>query len=186
MVTRFVTVTEDQVRRAQDLHDPVAQLSRKELLVIQFTKLINYFRDQLAPEWGGGSDEHDVQSAETGLQQYLEDTDAYGASDLPCWLRKKRDTLPWGPDNFTLTERADADLGYPFEAYLTVGSAILTINQASRILSIDRMELLRVKCSLLIDRRVISHAIKEMLKPRPLWPRIRLKRGGKGRSYRFV
>lgn len=179
-------ITPDQALRIQSLHDPVARFGRKDLLALQYSKLVNYFRTDLSPEWGGGSNEPDIQYIESCFQRFLEDTGAYTDPDLPCWLGKKLDSLPWGPDNFRLSQRADASLGYPYEAYLTVNGGILTLNQASRILSIDRMELVRVKCSLLIDSRVIAHAVREMLKPRPLWPRIHLKRGGKGRSYRFA
>lgn len=181
----IVRITAEELRVAQSLHDPVAKLSKRELLTIQFAKLINYFRDDLEPEWGGGSHEDDHASAERGLQRFLEDTAAYAESDGAYWLHKKLEALCWGPDNFRLSTRADPNLGYPYEPYLTVNGAILTLNQASRILSVDRMQLVSVKCSLLTDSRVVRFAIKEMLKPRPLWPRVRLKRGGKGRSYRF-
>lgn len=179
-------VSAEDMRRIQSLHDPVTTLSRREILTIQYVKLVNYFRDDVSQEWGGGSNEQDIAKIEFGLQRFLEDVDAYSDANLPRWLCKKFNALPWGSENFELCSRANFDLGYPYEAYLTINDSILTIQQASRILSIDSMELIRVKCSLLIDRKVVAYAIKEMLKPRPLWPRIRLKRGGKGRSYRFA
>ena len=184
----FVKITQDDLAIIHAAHDPVATFSREKLLTIQFTKLINYFQYDVMPEWAGGSheNEHDVQFAQAGLQRFLDATDAAGNPQGPCWLHKKRASDPWGPDNFRLERRACTQLGYPLEPYIAVNGAILTIGQASRILSLDRMRLIELKCALLIDIEVVRFAIKEMLKPRPLWPRIRLKRGGKGRSYRFA
>jgi hypothetical protein len=176
------------------LHDPIARLSRKDLLTIQFAKIINYFRNDTALEWGGdvGSEVSSHESDQTlearierGYQRFLEDVDAFGDPSLPKWLCKKLDALPWGTDNFRLRARPTLELGYPFEPYLTCNGAILTCNQASRILSIKQMDLVRLKCSVLLDSKVVDLAIKQMLEPRPLWPRIRLKPGGKGRTYRF-
>ena len=176
------------------LHDPVANLPRKDLLTIQFAKIINYFRNDAVSEWGGevgqevGSHESDeslAAAAERGFQRFLEDVDAFGDPALPAWLCKKLDALPWGPDNFRLRTQPGQELGYPFEPYLTCNGAILTCNQASRILSIKHMDLVRLKCAVLLDSAVVDLAIRKMLEPRPLWPRIRLKPGGKGRSYRF-
>lgn len=176
------------------LHDPVARLPRKDLLTIQFAKIINYFRSDAAAEWGGDvgmevggheSDQSLEARSERGYQRFLEDVDAFGDDALPKWLCKKLDALPWGPDNFRLRARPTLELGYPFEPYLTCNGAILTCNQASRILSIKQLDLVRLKCSVLLDSLVVDLAIKKMLEPRPLWPRIRLKPGGKGRSYRF-
>lgn len=181
----FTTVSGDELRRIQNLHEPVAKLERKEVLTIQLAKLLNYWRDDIDPTWGGGKDERDFRCAEKGVLRFLKDTDACGDPNLPLWLRKKSDDQPWGPDNFKLSGSADPNLGYPYEAYLTVNGGILTMAQASRLLCIDMMTLVRVKCTLLIDERVVAYAVTEMLRPRPLWPRIRLKPGGKGRSYRF-
>ena len=169
------------------LHDPIAWLPRKDILTIQFAKCINYFKFDTAPEWGGCENEshQDAAAVEAGYQRFLEDVDAFGDGAHPKWLRKKLAGVPWGPDNFCLHSRPVPELGYPYEPYLTVNGAILTVNQASRILSIRMMELVQLKCALLIDDLVVQHAIRQMLNPRPSWPRIQLKPGGKGRSYRF-
>lgn len=167
------------------LHDPVANLSRLDLLTIQFSKCINYFRFNTSPEWGGKSNESHQNSITAGLSRFFEDVDAHGPESHPKWLRKKLAGLPWGPDNFRLCAEPAIELGYPFEPYLTVNGAILTINQASRILSVRQMDLVKLKCALIEDQLVIDYALREMLKPRPTWPRIQLKPGGKGRSYRF-
>lgn len=166
------------------IHDPVASLSRKELLTIQFSKCINYFSLDTSEEWGGQSDGHQSK-IERGFQRFLEDVDAFGDPAGYRWIDKKLPSLPWGPGNFRLCSCPTEDLGYPYEPYLTVNGAILTINQASRILSVERKFLVEMKCAVLLDARVIELAVKEMLKPRPLWPRIRLKPGGKGRTFRF-
>jgi len=185
-VFRRPSPQEVQLLEQDVLHDPIANLPRKQLLTIQFCKCINYASFDTSPDWGGQSHGSDQTAIERGYQRFLEDVDGFGAESAPRWLHKKLAALPWGPDNFYLRSRPDPELGYPFEPYLTVGGAILTINQASRILSIERMELVEVKCAVLLDQAVIDTAIRRMLEPRPLWPRIRLKRGGKGRSYRFI
>lgn len=167
------------------LHDPIAHLPRKDLLTIQFCKCINYGRLDTAPEWGGLRHESDQNSIEAGYQRFLEDVEGYGAESLPKWLRKKLQGVPWGPDNFCLHSEPAVEFGYPFEPYLTVNGAILSVNQASRILSIKHMDLVRLKLAVLVDWLVVDEAIMRMLKARPLWPRIQLKPGGRGRSYRF-
>ncbi len=173
------------------IHDPIAHISRAELLTVQYTKVINYFPNDAVAEWGGEigrevlSHEDDQAHAERGYQRFVEDVDAHGDQAHPKWLCKKLDALPWGPDNFFLRTRPTLARGYPYEPYLTCNGAILTCNQASRILSIPLMDLVRLKCSVLLDSEVVKLAIRQMLEPRPLWPRIRLKPGGKGRSYRF-
>lgn len=167
------------------LHDPIAHLPRKDLLTIQFCKCINYWQLDTAPEWGGKRHESDQASIEIGYQRFLEDVEAYGAESAPKWIRKKLQGLPWGPDNFCLHPEPAVEFGYPFEPYLTVNGAILSVNQASRILSIKHMELVRLKLAVLLDDHVVDEAISRMLKARPLWPRIQLKPGGRGRSYRF-
>lgn len=167
------------------LHDPIAHLPRNELLTIQFAKFINYFQFDTATEWGGQNHESDPDTIEHGYQRFLEDVDAFGDSARPKWLRKNRADVCWGPDNYRLSVEPCPELGYPFEPYLTVNGAILTVNQASRILSIRQMDLVRLKCSLILDSRVVEHAIRKMMEPRAQWPRIQLKTGGKGRAYRF-
>lgn len=168
------------------LHDPIAHFPRQDLLTIQFAKCINYWREDTAPEWGGMRHESDQTSAQLGHQRFLEDVEGYGADSLPKWLRKKHARLPWGSDNFRLSSEPAVELGYPYEPYLTHHGAILTAHQASRILSIPYLELVRLKLSLLIDRLVIDEAIRRMLKPRADWPRIVLKPGGRGRAFRLA
>lgn len=180
-----LTAAEAELADQGVLHDPIAHLPRRDLLTIQFAKCINYWRNDTAPEWGGKRHEDEPANAELGYQRFCEDVEAFGPESAPKWIRKKLPGLSWGPDNFCLRSEPDPELGYPFEPYLTINGSILTLNQASRILSIRTLDLLRLKLSLLVDELVIDHAIFEMLKARPLWPRIKLKPGGKGRSYRF-
>ncbi len=167
---------------------PEFKFTRSELLTIQYTKLINYFASDLSEHWGGGSDEPESKNLEAQLQRFLDECDAFAdaGTSYPHWLHKKLPSLPWGPDNFRLSFAPCAELGYPIEPYLTLNGAILTVAQASRILCIDANRLLKLKCSLLLDGLVVDHAIRQMLNPRHTWPRIRLKRGGRGRSYRLA
>lgn len=165
---------------------PDKRFARLDLLTIQYTKLINYFRQDVSPQWGGVDHEHESENIEAGFRQFLQDCDAYGADTLPRWLHKKLPSLPWSAENFRLSFTTNPELGYPIEPYLTLNGAILTVHQASRILCIDADALIGLKCSLLLDLKVVDHAIRKMLSPRPQWPRIRLRRGGKGRSYRLA
>jgi len=166
------------------LHDPVAHFPRKDLLTIQFAKCINYWREDTAPEWGGRH-ESNQNAVQRGYERFLEDAQGHDDSQ-PKWLRRLRTSVPWGPDNFCLSAEPAAELGYPYEPYLTHHGAILSCHQASRILSIPYIDLVRLKLQLLIDRLVIDEAIRRMLKPRPEWPRIALKPGGKGRAFRLA
>lgn len=191
---RHLSPQEAELADQDLLHDPVASFPRSDLLTIQFCKVINYFRTDASYEWGGTvglevlSDAQDQCSrarAEQGYQRFLEDVDAFGGEELPKWLHKKLDSLPWGPDNFRLRTSPSPSLGYPYEPYLSCHGGILTCYQASRILSIEWLELVQLKMSVLLDEAVIDMAAVRMLNPRAEWPRIRLQSGGRGRTYRF-
>ena len=168
------------------LREPHRKMSRIELLTIQYTKCINYFRHDVSPLWGGEGHERESKNIESCFQRFLEDCDASNADSLPPWINKKLQAVPWGPENVELSFTACRELGYPVEPYLTLNGGILTMLHASRLLCIDAGELIKLKCALLFDGLVVDHAIKRMLRPRSEWPRIQLKRGGKGRSYRLV
>lgn len=183
---KIEVVDEAHLNEVLALKAPDKRYSRSDLLTIQYAKLINYFTHDVSPEWGGVGYEHEPENFESGVRRFLEDCDADGDATLPHWLHKKLPTLPWGSENFRLSYTANAELGYPIEPYLTLNGAILTIHQASRILCIDSDTLFKLKCSLLQDHLIVDHAIRKMLNPRSQWQRIRLKRGGKGRSYRLA
>ena len=164
-----------------------SELSRYDLLTIQFTKIINYFRADAASEWGGAAGrgeghENDQAAAEHGYQRFLADVDGYGDEALPRWLHKKLDAVCWGPDNFYLSPDPEPALGRPHEPYLGLNGCLLTIQQASRILSMKPEDLARLKLASLLDSEVIDVAIKRMLLPRHEWPRLRLTPLGAGRT----
>lgn len=160
---------------------------RGQLLLLQFTKLLNYWSDDLSADWGGHFYTNPSLSALTrSMNQFLEDVRAYDSDIKEAWLHKKHEQLPWGPVNFKLRSEPDPSLGAPYEPYMSAYGGILTINQASRLLNVDARELVTLKLRLLLDERVISEAIKRMLKPRPTWPRITARVGTAGKIARTV
>ncbi len=160
---------------------------RGKLLILQFTKLLNYWSDDLAADWGGHFYTNPSLSALTkSLNQFLEDVRAYDSDIKETWLHKKYEQLPWGPGNFKLRPEPSLSLGAPYEPYLSAYGGILTVNQASRLLNVDARELVALKLRLLLDERVIAEAVKRMLKPRPEWPRVVARQGTAGKVARTV
>lgn len=141
------------------------ELSREELLTLQFTKLLNYFPTQLDVDWGGGFFlQGDYRMPQQGLASFLEKMQA-GSKNLPLWIERKYPTLPWSAANTRLTDNPPPYMGDPYEAYLTCNGGIMTLKQASRFLRLDSKMLLVVKLRLLIDEAVIADSISRSLKP---------------------
>lgn len=163
-----------------------ATFTRPQLLTLQYAKLINYFSDDLDPEWGGDFYlAANTPTIESGMRRYLENVGAFDSDVAAKWIHKRHEEMPWGPDNFKLRDEPAPELGAPYEAYLAINGAILTMNQASRILCVDAAVLVSVKLRLIFDEKVVAEAITRMLRPRPDWPRIEAKQGRRGQTMRF-
>lgn len=144
-------------------------LTRGQVLLIQFSKLLNFFADQLEPEWGGGLD---VLSKERfASARYLYETTVMSRHTRECWVHRLDGHKPWGPDNWTLKDVPNIELGAPFEPYFSCNGGILGLNQASRVLGVDNKELFHLKLQHLLDELVIRECIKNLLKPPALWAR---------------
>lgn len=165
-------------------HNVAVTFDRSQLLRLQFTKLVNYFREQLVNEWGGHYVEEQSTPAPEALARFESwVTDQAGSF---CWIDREFRELPWGPENCKLVNEPCEELGAPYEAYLSCGEGFITINQASRLLCVDSAELVELKLKLVYDELVVLKALEGMLRPRDTWPKIEVKQGGQGRSVRFV
>lgn len=172
------------VKRALELPLVEIPFSRRQILILQFSKLLNYFPDDLSPEWGGGYGHlSSTLPVSDALDRFLTETEA-SEQRVDNWIHKKYDLLPWGPDNFKLRLQPLDKLGIPAEAYLSINGGIVTINQAARLLCIVPAELVKLKLKLLLDRNVIAEAINRMLKPRPEWELVEAKKGAAAKPFR--
>ncbi len=159
--------------------------TRSQLLVLQYAKLLNYFSDDLDPDWGGDFYLNpDAKRIDRCLDTFLADTLAFDSDVKEQWVHKKFEALPWGPQNFKLRSESCTLLGAPYEAYLSLNGALLTTSQASRLLCMDAATLVKVKLKLLYDERVVAEAVRQLLRPRPDWPKIELREGRGGRIIR--
>lgn len=146
----------------------VLSMTRGQVLTLQFSKLLNYFPDQLDPEWGGGLGPLD---RERLLRCRSSFEKAVLLTGGPCWLRRVSPHGKWGPDNWKLSDTPAKEFGSPFEPYLTANGAVLCINQAKRILGVDSLWLISLKLRLLLDELVILECVKKLLRPPPMWAR---------------
>jgi hypothetical protein len=162
-------------------HNVAVTFERQKLLLLQFTKLVNYFRDQLVNEWGGRYIEEATTPAPEALVAFNQWAEA---QEEKIWLERRFPELAWGPNNCKLSDVPSEELGAPYEAYLSCGDGLVTINQASRLLCIDPAQLVELKLKLIYDDLVVLKAVEGMLRPRDLWPKIKVKQGGRGRSIR--
>lgn len=140
--------------------------TRAQVLLLQFSKLLNFFPDQMEAEWGGGLGP--LTESRYMQAKYLFETQVV-MQQGPCWLHRKDGTKPWGPGNFVLKDVPNIEFGSPFEPYMAVNGSLVTINQAKRFLAVDSLWLIRVKLHLLLDELVILEAVKQLLSPPPLW-----------------
>lgn len=157
--------------------NPKSGFSRPEVLTIQFLKLINCLKLDTASEWGGRAGQNERfeegsndqrQHAELGFQRFSADTERHQPFGQ-LWLRKKFESLPWGPDNYSLRSRPSPELGKPFEPYLACGGALLTLRQASSALCVPESRLIELKFALLLDSLVIAEAARGMTSDRKGW-----------------
>lgn len=184
-MTKFKVITADQLPVGVYGGSLPVAFSRSQLLILQYAKLLNYFSDDLEPDWGGDFFlSPDAQRVDKCLDRFLTDTLAFDSDVKERWIHKKFEELPWGPGNFRLRSDSCTLLGAPYEAYLSINGALLTMAQASRLLCIDAAALVKVKLKLLYDERVISEAVRQLLRPRPLWPKIEMREGNGGRIIR--
>lgn len=142
-------------------------LTRGQVLMIQFSKLLNFFPDRTLPEWGGGLEELE-HTAFTKARLSFESS-VMATSGIDCWLYRLDAFKPWGPDNWQLKDRPNPEFGSPFEPYLTVNGGVVTINQARRLLGVDSLWLFKLKLHMLLDDLVILECVKKLLRPPPLW-----------------
>ncbi len=158
-------VTAETVRALWGVRSKAPPLTLEQLLTIQFAKCINYFRNDLVAEWGGqeNGDERSIEEAvHYGYRRFCKDLQRRGRSgfgSVPVWLHKVSESQPWGPHNFCLRSEPRAEFGHPCEAYLSYNGGLLTLQQAAGILSVDAIDLLRIKCRVLLDEQVIDEVI---------------------------
>jgi hypothetical protein len=183
-MTQFFEGTEGIEAKKIFGHNVAVTFERPQLLRLQYTKLVNYFRDQLINEWGGYFVEEESAPAPEGWKLFEKWIETQDQQSL--WIEREFRELPWGPGNCKLVSEPSEELGAPYEAYLSCGEGLLTINQASRLLCTDSAELVELKLKLVYDDLVVLKAMEGMLRPRGTWPKIEVKQGGQGRSVRFV
>ena len=182
---RFIDGTEGISAEKVFGHNVAQTYNRRQMLVFQFVKLLNYFSDDLVPEWGGSYiATADVVIAPVALDVFLQWSES--DPDSPWWIDKRFDNQPWGPKNCQFVISPPKLLGAPYEAYLSLDGSMTTINQAARMLCVDAGVLVGLKLKLLYDELVVLEAIKRLLLPRPTWPRIAARQGGRGRTFRFA
>lgn len=162
-------------------HNIAVTFEREQILVLQFTKLVNYFQDQLVNEWGGHFLEEESTPAPEAMFRFLQFA---GSQGNQMWIARPYRELPWGPSNCQLVNEPSQELGAPYEAYLYCGDGFVTINQASRLLCVESAKLVDLKLKLIYDEFVILKAVEGMIQPRETWPKIEARQGGGGRSIR--
>lgn len=143
------------------------------LLRLQFTKLANYYGDQLAEVWGGDYYRHgSLKRVRLGSIAFLEMM-AKNVTSRKVWIKRRDKEVSWHPYNFKLDVRPSAELGSPYEMYIGIFDQMLKVKDAARILCIDEDELVKLKLYLLLDKLVVDEAIRRMLRPRPEWPKFK-------------
>lgn len=142
-------------------------MTRGQVLLIQLSKLLNYFPDRVERAWGGGLAPLTLQELEAARHAF--ESEVMSARDAPCWLYRKDATKLWGPDNWQLKDKPNGEFGLPFEPYIACNGGILCLNQAKRFLGVDIPRLIRLKSHLLLDELVIAQCVRDMLRPQPLW-----------------
>ena len=143
------------------------KLTRKQVLLVQFSKLLNYFPDQLDEAWGGGLDVLGIERFASARYQYEAEVLVEGSDR--CWIHRKNEKERWGPNNWVLKDEPNRELGSPFEPYFSCNGGLLSLNQASRILAVDSRYLYQLKLQHLLDEIIIRECLKNLLSPPPLW-----------------
>lgn len=139
--------------------------TREQMLRLQYSKLINYFGDQLAREWGGPFfATGNFAEVLNGWEQFAAFT-AATTPTLPLWIKRKDDNHPWEPANTVLTREPDPALGQRFEAYMSINGTILRVRDAARFMLVDIKTLLDLKLKLLVDNAVMAALILTVLEP---------------------
>ena len=183
MQRRFITEVDDSLAEMVFGANVAQTYNRRQIMKFQFVKLLNYFADDLVPEWGGSYIDSEIVIAPKALERFLEYT--AGEDEAPWWIDKRYDNQPWGPTNVRFVQQPPKEMGAPYEAYLSLDGAICTINQASRMLCVDSATLVGLKLKLLYDELVVLECLKRMLRPRAEWPKITARQGGNARTFRF-
>lgn len=142
-------------------------LTRGQVLMIQFSKLLNIFPDRTLPSWGGGVEE--LEPADFTRARVLFESEVMATPGTDCWLYRMDAFSPWGPRNWQLKDAPNPEFGSPFEPYLTINGGLVTINQARRLLGVDSLWLFKLKLHMLLDDLVILECVKKLLRPPPLW-----------------
>lgn len=146
---------------------------RSDLIRLQYAKLVNYFPDLIAPEWGGNFlPTGDYQYILTGYERFCQDINASDNSK-PMWIRRLDELAAWGPDNVALSAEPDPSLGQPYEAYLAINGSIMRLQYAQKVLLVDMEFLFDLKLKLMVDSAVIAAAIIGNLEERHLQHRLK-------------
>lgn len=142
-------------------------ITRGQVLMIQFSKMLNFFPDRTLSEWGGGL--HELDRMEFTRARLSFESSVMTTPGTDCWLYRLDASKSWGPDNWQLKDKPNPEFGSPFEPYLTCNGGIVTINQARRLLGVDSLWLFKLKLHMLLDDLVILECVKKLLRPPPLW-----------------
>lgn len=138
----------------------------EEIFVLQYTKLANYFGDQLCEEWGGDYLIHrDEARIVEGCKQFVD----WAITKWDRWVRRRVVSRKWSPDNCEVSCPPAWSLGRYSEMYLGCGGEVIRMTTASRILCVPVETLVRWKLELLLDHLVVHRALEMMLGPRPEW-----------------
>lgn len=141
-----------------------------KVIRLQFTKLVNYYGDQLCEEWGGDFLNHfELGKIQEGFENFRDWF--YTSQDAPAfiWINRCYKNKPWGPTTCLLSGQHDPELWDKYEPYLGCGERVLAIKDASIVLCVPRAELLALKLNLLLDHLVIGEALQRMLHPKTQW-----------------
>ncbi len=136
--------------------------TRGDFFRLQYAKLINYFPDQLAPEWGGAF------FATGDYRQVLLGVKAFEAycsqfSDH-VWVSRPPGEHFWRPETIVLSDVPDPSLGHAFEPYLALSGVVLGVRQAAQYLQASVAQVYRWKLDLLVDAAVVAAAITGRLR----------------------
>lgn len=158
----------------QDIFDSLiaTAFSADEFFVLQYTKLVNYFGDQLCLEWGGDFCRHRKKlQLDEGLRTFMHAMQL--KRDVPgaIWIHRVSTDQPWEEYNVVLKHSPSPELGVPEEAYFSMGGGLIRAEQACRLLCLKPRTFIELKLRLIADTLVADEAIRLLLKPKALWDR---------------
>ena len=152
--------------------DPLVTLEPELLVMVQYVKIANYFGDSLSLPWGGDYLEHlDEFRLFEGSYRFRAEIQPLFTKEAPYIHRLDR-TAAWSRDNIFMRSVPDSTLGSAHDPYVGANGILMPVQTASRLLAIEPLDLVRLKCKVILDHLVLEEAARRMCRPRPLWPAI--------------